>query len=149
MQTVHSEEGVQTVISRIEKLTPQSRPLWGKMSVGQMLCHLQKPLEVPLGRHELPKSFIMKLIGPMIRKQLLTDKPIAKNSPTASTLRITDEKDFNKEKQLLIDTLRDYTAVAQAGKLPPAHPYWGKLSTADWDKMQWKHLDHHMTQFGV
>lgn len=149
MPTVHTAEGLQEIVNRIEKLSPQSQPLWGKMNVAQMLCHLQKPLEVPLGRHDLPKSFMMKLIGPMIRKQLLADKPISKNSPTASTLRITDERDFNKEKQALIGVLKDYTSAAQSGKLPAKHPYWGKLSSADWDKMQWKHLDHHLGQFGV
>lgn len=149
MPTIHSAEGVQEFINRIEKLTPESQPQWGKMNVAQMLCHLQGPLEVPLGRHQLPKSFMMKLIGPMIKKQLISDKPISKNSPTASTLKVTTEKDFNKEKQALLTALKDYSSAAQSGKLPDAHPYWGKLSNGEWDKMQWKHLDHHLTQFGV
>jgi hypothetical protein len=149
MPTIHTAAGVQEIISRIDQLTPQSPPLWGKMNVSQMLCHLQGPLEVPLGRHHLPKSFLMKLLGPMIRKQLLADKPLAKNSPTANSFRVLTEKDFDKEKQALITTLKDYSNAAQAGRLPSAHPYWGKLSIADWDKMQWKHLDHHLTQFGV
>src|SRR4051812_35020741 len=102
MPTVHTAEGVASYIARIEKLSPQSQPLWGKMNVAQMLCHLQGPLEVPLGRHELPKSFMMKLIGPMIRKKILADGPMSKNSPTASTLKITDQRDFNKEKDGLI-----------------------------------------------
>src|ERR1043165_4865825 len=142
MQSVHSAEGLQEIINRIEQLKPQSQPLWGKMNVSQMLCHLQGPLEVPLGRHQLPKSFMMKLIGPMIRKQMVSDKPFSKNSPTASTFRITNDREFDKEKQALIAVLQDYSAFANAGKLPPAHPYWGKLNTAEWDIMQWKHLDH-------
>jgi len=149
MPTVHTAEGVQEYINRIDKLTPQSQPLWGKMNVAQMLCHLQGPLEVPLGRHELPKSFMMKIIGPMIRKKILADGPLSKNSPTASTLKITDDRDFEKEKQKLVAALKDYAKAAQDGKLPGAHPYWGKLSTQEWDKMQWKHLDHHLGQFGV
>lgn len=149
MQSIHTAEGVQAMLERVEKLNPQSRALWGKMTVAQMLHHLQGPLEVPLGRHQLPKSFLMKLFGPMIGKRLLDDKPIPKNSPTASSLRVTDERDFNQEKLALKECIEDYSAAAQAGKLPSAHPYWGKLSPAQWDKMQCKHLNHHLSQFGV
>jgi hypothetical protein len=149
MPGIHTNKGLQEILARIEKLSPQSQPLWGKMSVGQMLRHLQGPLEVPLGRHHLPPSFMMKIFGRMIGKRLIADKPVPKNSPTASSLRVADERDFHKEKEALIKTLQDYAATAQAGKLPPAHPYWGKLSPEQWDKMQWKHLDHHLGQFGV
>lgn len=148
-QSIHTKEGVEEIKRRVQSLTKDSQPQWGKMNVAQMLAHLKFPLQVPMGQHQLPKSFLMKVIGPMIRKKLLSDAPISKNSPTASTIKVTDTRDFEKEKAGLIKTLEEYSAFARAGKLPAAHPYWGKLSKADWDKMQWKHLDHHLGQFGV
>ena len=149
MQTLFSEEGLRAVTERINRLTPDSQRQWGKMDAAQMLAHTRIPLEVALGRHTLPKMWIMKLLGGSIRKGLLSDKPVKKNSPTAPGMKMDGVHDFEKEKMALIQTIKDFVAAGKAGKLPERHPYFGKFNTEEWGRMQMKHIDHHLQQFGV
>ena len=149
MKDLATNEGVSSISQRIHALKPDSQRLWGQMDAAQMLAHIRFPLEVPMGKHELEKSWFLKLIGPMIKKQLVKDQPIKKNSPTGKTIKVTDQRDFEQEKTALLSTLTEYSEFVKAGKLPPAHPYWGKLTSQEWNIMQYRHLDHHLGQFGV
>jgi hypothetical protein len=149
MQSLYTETGLKAIHDRIGRLRPDSKPLWGKMNAGQMLAHLRMTMEVPLGSHQLKPMFIMKLIGGMIRKRILSDKPLSKNSPTASTLVVADDRDFEKEKQELRKTLQSFSEKGRKGEMPEKHPYFGKMSAADWDLFQQRHLEHHLGQFGV
>ena len=137
------------MLERINKLRRDSPAQWGKMNVAQMLAHSQIPLEVPLGKHQLPKMFIMRIFGPSIKKMFMADKPVKRNQPTAKSMRITNPKDFEQEKAGLIKILKEFSEVGKVGKLPDRHPYFGKFTTEEWNTMQVKHLDHHLTQFGV
>lgn len=119
------------------------------MNVAQMLAHSRKPFEVALGTLQLQPMFLMKLLGGVIRKGLLNDKPVKRNNPTAPQLRITEDCSFEDEKQKLLDTIQTYIGRSNANKLADRHPYFGKLTTEEWGKMQTKHLDHHLQQFGV
>jgi hypothetical protein len=69
----------QDIINRINKLTPQTQQLWGKMSVSQMLAHCQMPLGVATGKHKLKRNFFLSLIGPLFKKQLFNDQPFKHN----------------------------------------------------------------------
>ena len=149
MQSLFTDEGLQAVKGRIERLRADAQPQWGKMNAGQMLAHVRMTMEVPLGTHQLKPMFIMKFIGGMIRKKILSDKPLAKNSPTATTLMVADQRDFANEKQALLKTLETFTAQGRQGNMPDRHPYFGKMGPADWDLFQQRHLEHHLSQFGV
>ncbi|MEO6831792.1 MAG: hypothetical protein ABI378_05640, partial [Chitinophagaceae bacterium] len=94
MESLYTETGLNAMLERINKLRPDSPAQWGKMNVAQMLAHIQIPLEVPLGKHQLPKMFIMKIFGPGIKKMFMADKPVKRNQPTAKSMRITNPKDF-------------------------------------------------------
>ena len=118
-------------------------------SAKPMLAHLRMTMEVPLGTHTLKPMFIMKLIGGMIRKKVLSDKPLSKNSPTAPTLLVADDRDFEKEKNALLQTISRFSEKGSRGDMPERHPYFGKMSPADWDLFQQRHLEHHLSQFGV
>ena len=149
MVSLSTEAGHRQIIGRIENLSASSQPLWGKMNVAQMLAHVQAPLEVSMGNMQLKPIFFMTLLGGMIRKGLLSDKPVKQNNPTAPQLRITDARDFVQEKEKLLRILDNYIERSKAGSLEERHPYFGKLNTDEWGRMQGKHLDHHLKQFGV
>ena len=134
------------IISRINKLTPLSQRQWGKMDVAQMLAHCQMPLGVAIGKHKLKGSFFIKLIGPLFKKQLFNDKPFKLDLPTDKSFKIADLRDFEKEKQNLIAMINDFSETTMSGE---PHPFFGKLSKEQWSKGTWKHLDHHLRQFGV
>jgi Protein of unknown function (DUF1569) len=136
----------QDIINRINKLTPQSQAKWGKMDVAQMLVHCQMPLGVATGRHTLKSNFFMRLIGPLFKKQLFNDKPFKRNLPTDKSFIITSTHDLEKEKQNLIAMINSFSAATMSTE---PHPFFGKLSNEEWSRGTWKHLDHHLQQFGV
>jgi hypothetical protein len=136
----------QDMISRINSLSPESKAQWGKMNVEQMLAHCQMPLGVATGKHILKRNFFFSLIGPLFKKQLFNDQPFKRNLPTDKSFIIADPETFEKEKQKLIDMINSFSEATLSGE---PHPFFGKLSAEEWSRGTWKHLDHHLQQFGV
>ena len=136
----------QEIIDRINKLTPQSQRQWGKMDVAQMLAHCQMPLGVATGKHKLKGSGFLKLVGPLFKGLLFNNKPFKKNLGTDKSFIMTTPKEFEKEKSGLIQMINDFSASSMTDE---PHPIFGKLTKEQWSKGTWKHLDHHLQQFGV
>jgi len=136
----------QEIIERIQKLTPESKALWGKMNVAQMLAHVQIPMGVALGTHTVNGNWLMKLILPLFKKALYDEKPWKQSLPTDKTFVMTGQaKDFEKEKNELLEKINLYT---EDNMINDKHPVFGKLTKEQWAKATWKHLDHHLKQFG-
>ena len=135
------------IITRINKLTPQSKQQWGKMDVAQMLAHVQKPIGIALGTHQPKGSFLLRLIGPLFKSKLWDEKPYQQSLPTDPTFIMTGtQKNFEKEKQELLNMINHFT---ETNIVSEKHPVFGKLAKENWSKATWKHLDHHLRQFGV
>ena len=135
------------IIDRINKLTPQTKQVWGKMNVSQMLAHIQMPIRIAYGTHQPKGSFLLRLIGPLFKSKLWDEKPYKQSLPTDPTfVMIGSEKEFEKEKAAVIDLINNFSAESLAGE---HHPVFGKLTKENWSKATWKHLDHHLKQFGV
>ena len=137
------------LLARLTKLTPNSAPSWGKMNVAQMLAHCQVPLEVAIGEKKLKRTFIGFLFGNIAKKQLTNDKPFGKSMPTDPSFVVKDERDFISEFQkldLLIKRFNESDKLAVAAR---SHPFFGKMTPDQWGILLWKHLDHHLRQFGA
>ncbi|HEY5966622.1 MAG TPA: DUF1569 domain-containing protein [Chitinophagaceae bacterium] len=136
----------QEIIDRINKLTPQTQRQWGKMNVEQMLAHVQLPISCAYGTHQVKGSFLLKLLGPLFKSVLYNEKPYKQSLPTDKSYVVVDTKDFEKEKQGLLEKL---SMFSNDNIVLLNHPVWGKMSKEQWSKATWKHLDHHLKQFGV
>lgn len=136
----------QDIITRINKLTADAKPLWGKMTVAQMLAHCQMPIGVALGDHKLKRTFIGILFGPMAKKMLYNDTPFKRHLPTDRSFIMKEPKDFEQEKKDLLNMINRFTEI---NMIDEPHPFFGKLTKEQWSKGSWKHLDHHLQQFGV
>lgn len=136
----------QEIIERINKLRSATQRKWGKMDVAQMLAHCQMPLGVATGKHKLKRNFFLSLIGPIFKPLLYNDKPFKKNLATDKSFKIADSRDFEREKQQLIEMIQSFSAETMTNE---PHPFFGKLTKDQWSKGTWKHLDHHLQQFGV
>jgi hypothetical protein len=135
-------------INRIDKLTPTTPAVWGKMNVSQMLAHCRAPLQVALGDLTIKRGLMGVLFGKIAKKKLVGIEPFKPNLPTFKEARITGERDFDKEKQELINLINRFEA-GPAVLTTHAHGFFGPLTTSEWDTLQVKHLDHHLRQFGV
>ena len=137
----------QQIIERINKLTPDTERKWGKMNVSQMLAHLQLPLEVAYGTRTVKPNFFMKLIVPFFKKSLYDDTPWKQNLPTDKSYIMTGEvKNFETEKIKLVGLIEKFSESAIKDL---THPVFGKMTLEQWSRSAWKHLDHHLKQFGV
>jgi len=147
IKNLFDPEVKQEIISRIDQLTPQSKPLWGKMNVAQMLAHVQLPIGIAFGTHQPKGSFLLRLIGPLFKSNLWNGTPWKHGLPTDPTFVVTgQEKEFEKEKAALLALIGRFSETALTGE---KHPVFGKMTKENWSRATWKHLDHHLKQFGV
>lgn len=137
------------IIDRIKLLNNTHNPLWGKMNVAQMLTHCSRPLKVVLGEVDLGATgFMLRLIGKFIKRSVVSEKPFKQNLPTSPAfVTIADEFDFEAAQLELIDTVNRFVAYEDHVS-EFHHPIMGKLSKDEWARSQYKHLDHHLRQFG-
>lgn len=140
----------QTVIDRINRLSANSAPLWGKMSVSQMLAHCQQPLKIAFGEIKTTRrTLIGFLFGGWAKKQFMSGKPIQKNLPTDAKFVIVDDRNFEQEKKRLQDYLNRFAKEGKQCIINQPHPFFGKMTPEEWDILTQAHLDHHLKQFGV
>lgn len=150
MTNIFSPEGAQTMISRIEQLTPESKPLWGKMNVGQMLAHLCVMYEtVYTDKHPKPKGFLKWVMKTFIKKTVVNEAPYKHNIRTAPHFLVTNPRDFEKEKGRLIGYIRQTQELGGAHFDGKESHSFGPLTQTEWNTMFSKHLDHHLRQFEV
>lgn len=149
MKSLFDSETHSEILNRIAKLTESSQREWGKMEVAQMLRHCQFPLKVALGKFTIKKpNVVMRLLYKVFKKSMYDDKLWKKNLPTAPGLRVGDQRDFNEEKVKLVGLINDFFEE-RTKKTRDPHPAFGYLTYEQWGQMQYKHLDHHLRQFGV
>nr|WP_321237452.1 DUF1569 domain-containing protein [uncultured Psychroserpens sp.] len=147
MKSLFTSEAYSEIISRIDQLNENSQASWGKMNVGQMTWHCQGPLNILLEKNDygMKPSWFAKVF---FKKSLYSDKPWRKGLPTAKFLKPTEDKDFSSEKAKLVDLINETYSHRDKSEWKP-HPAFGYFTADQWGQMQYKHLDHHLTQFGV
>jgi|SRR5215831_5916985 len=137
------------ILDRLEKLQPETKPLWGKMNVSQMLAHCTVPLEAALGDKQFKRTFFGVLFGKMGKKQVLKDEPFKKNLPTDPNFIIKDTPDFRIKKSQLESLIKRFSSSDPEAVSARSHPFFGKMNADEWGWLQYKHLDHHLRQFGA
>lgn len=150
MKNIFKEEVTREVINGIENLTDTTQPNWGKMNPSQMLAHCSVTYEmVYTDKHTKPNAFVRAMLKLFVKKAVVSEKPYAKNGKTAPQFIIADTRVFETEKKCLTAFLLKTQALGEDyfdGKV--SHSF-GELTIAEWNNSFYKHLDHHLTQFGV
>jgi hypothetical protein len=149
MRNLFQKDSLNEIIIRITKLSPTSEKHWGKMNVDQMLAHCSVGLETAIGLKLFPQSLFGKLFGRFFKSFGIGDKPIKKNGPTSSGFIISKTMGFEKEKENLITLAKQFSDGGHSKCTTNPHSFFGKLTPNEWGMLMYKHLDHHLTQFGV
>ena len=149
MKNVFQPDALQEVNQRINKLQPNSQRQWGKMDVAQMFAHCSAALEVAAGKKFPPRIFIGRILAPFFRSVFSNDKPFKQNMPTDNSFLIIDQRNFEREKARLIDLVTQFSTGGKVKCTTHPHPCFGKLTPNEWGTGMYKHLDHHLRQFGV
>lgn len=150
LPNVFQAETVSALHARLDNLRADSAALWGKMNVSQMLAHCCIPFEQALGmRSDGPSPFMKFLLRTFFKKSMVNEVPYRQNLPTAPSFVIDDERNIEAERsrlKLLIDQFSKLGSAAFEGKKQIS---LGSLSAQEWNNLMYKHLDHHLRQFGV
>jgi len=149
MRNLFEREGMEEVIARIDKLQPASERQWGKMDVAQMMAHCSAALDMASGRLNIPRVFIGRLLAPFVKPIFTNEKPFSRNNPTSKKLVFADQRDFLREQEQLKLKVRRFHDGGEAKCTRHPHPFFGALTPAQWSRGMYKHLDHHLRQFGV
>jgi hypothetical protein len=148
MKNIFNKEDNLEIINRINLLEPNATALWGKMSADQMLVHCNKAIEVARGEQDLKIGWGMRLLGKIMKKKAFSG-PFRKNSPTAPEFIIKGNYNFEEEKKKLISNFKDFALLGKDAIKIEVHPFWGKMSTEDWNNLMYLHINHHLEQFNL
>jgi hypothetical protein len=149
MNSLFDKTTAEQLKQRIERLTPETQRLWGKMSPAQMLAHCSAAMEVSLGDKIMRQVLIGKLIGGRVKKRLLSGKAMAKNMPTDKAYVVSDDRDLDFERRRLVGFIERFQAGGPVGCTKGPHSFFGKMTPEEWSALNCAHLDHHLQQFGV
>lgn len=148
MKNILNEEDSLEIKRRIQKLSEKNTPLWGKMNIQEMLVHCTIQLKLALGEissKQQGSSFLRSKLGKWL---LFSNVPWPKGAVTPAEMNAEiasfSLSDFETEKNELlnyIDKVREHTSLK-------THPLFGELNMKDWARLIYKHLDHHLKQFG-
>ena len=151
MKNLYEAGRAQEVKERLARLKADSPRQWGSMNAAQAVAHCSAGLEWAVGdKTPDPMWFLPRMIGRVIKPLALgDDKPMKRNSPTAKSLIIKDDRVLEIERTRLNELVDRFVAGGKVGCTTEQHPFFGKLTPDEWAILIYKHLDHHLRQFGV
>jgi hypothetical protein len=132
--------GRQSILDRLARLKPSNARLWGKMDPSQLLPHLATGL-----RYALPDA----LRAAIFRRLAIHLLPWPKGKIEAPKGAFsTPSAGWDRDRQIVVELI-GRLAAAPPDKFAAMHPMFGRMTPHDWDVLQYRHLDHHLRQFGV
>jgi hypothetical protein len=150
MKSVFNLNDAQELTARINSLSSKSAAIWGKMNIAQMLAHCNVSYEMVFeNKHPKPNVIMRFILKSFVKKIVVGDKPYKRSSQTAPAFIITDTRDFENEKNRLISYVIKTQKLGAAYFEGKESLSFGVLNKTEWNNMFYKHLDHHLNQFGA
>ena len=149
MKTLFDAETRDELFDRLAKLSPDSERKWGKMSPSQMMEHVARALEMGMSDKPVKQMVVGKLLSWMFRKEFLGEQPFKPDRPTGKNFIITDDPDFESTRERLSAVIAKFHDLGESGTDGNVHGFFGPLTGKQWGETQYKHVDHHLRQFGV
>ena len=150
MKNLYEATTVKELRERLARLGPGSERQWGKMNVAQAVAHCSRAMEWAVGDSFPPRMFLGRIFGPLAKSKVLRDeKPMGRNGPTAKSLVVADERELETERTHLGALIDRFAAAGPKGCTTHPHTFFGRLTPEEWAALMYKHLDHHLRQFGA
>ena len=151
MEDVYSAKDAQIYIDRINKLTPETQRKWGKMTVDQVLAHMNVPYSFIFEpeKQKNPGMIAKFLLKNFVKPKVVNDIPYKQNIPTSPVFIISDVRNFEEEKKKLIGNIQRVQQLGREAFEGKENSSFGILTAQEWNNMLAKHLNHHLQQFGV
>ncbi len=149
MATLADPSACASLRGRIAKLDANGARRWGQMTAHEMVCHLSDSFRVATGEKSaspdtnLFKRTVFKWVA------LHTSLPWPHGVPTRPELVQgrggTPPAEWARDCAELQELIPAFAARQSYG----FHPLFGEMSKADWLIWAYRHIDHHLRQFGV
>lgn len=149
MKTIFDKETHDELAERLGRLTPDAQRQWGKMTPSQAMEHTARALEMATGKRVRKQLLIGKLLSWAFRKEFLGEEPFKQNRPTGKDFVIEDQPEFEATRARLSDLITELHRLGESGADGNVHGFFGPLTGKQWGETQYKHVDHHLRQFGV
>ena len=148
---IFEREVADGVIGRIGLLTADAERVWGKMDVGRMLGHLNVSFEMIYEPEKHPKAKfpISLILRYFVKGVVVGEKPLRRGSPTAPQFIMKSDKDFEAERTRLIEYINRTVELGETHFDGREYVSFGVLTKTQYSNMFYKHIDHHLQQFGA
>ena len=150
MKHLFEPAAVAEVKDRLTRLRADATRQWGTMTPPQAVAHCAAGMELALGDRRPPQLLLGRIIGAIVKPLALgNDAPMRRNSPTIPDLVIAEERDLDAERDRLTSLIDRFVAAGPAGCTTHPHSFFGRMTPREWAILMYKHLDHHLRQFGA
>lgn len=146
MGTLLSTEDRVPILQRLRSIRPDARPAWGSLDAPRMLCHVADQLRVALG--DIPTKPVHTVVSRTLVKFLVVNTGL---QPPRGRIKTAPEMLISRPTSWDVDVAAcvDLAERVGRGTCSAVHPAFGPLSPREWGRLCWKHLNHHLVQFGV
>lgn len=135
-------------------LSPDQKPVWGKMNAQQVVEHLSDFFRLSTGEIEFPLSVPEEHL-PKFREFLFSEKMFRENTKAPSNVMPEEPAEIrNSDFESAISELKNAVLSFEHYFIdnPEAttlHPAFGPLDKHGWLTLHYKHTHHHLRQFGL
>ena len=145
----YSIETLNSWVERLEKLKPDTQPQWGKMNSGQLLAHLNVTYDMAEGKIPSNNFLVKWMLKTFVKPSVAGPKPYPKNSRTAPVFLVSEEQDFNEQKEKFINNIKRVQELGATHHEGRPSPSFGAMTAEEWSVTFSKHIEHHFEQFGL
>ena len=149
MKSLFEDSVYNEVIQRLAKLKSETPRQWGKMDAKSMVKHCNLVLSASLGTAPRKRALMSYLFRKMAKKQYVYKSIYKKNGYTAPTFIVTSANELNSERTRLVQSIDQFRKAGETDYENRLHAFFGRLTAQEWGMLQYNHLNHHLTQFGV
>ncbi|MGA7316006.1 MAG: DinB family protein [Silvibacterium sp.] len=149
MRNLFESDAVAELKERMGRLQPDSVRQWGKMTPAQAMAHYATQMEMVLGRTFPPRSILGRIFGRRAKANILSEDPFPRNAPTDKYFLIMDQRDIDTERERVRTLLDRFIRGGPAVCTKHPHSFFGPMTPAEWARLMYRHLDHHLRQFRV
>ena len=147
MKSIWQEDTRRELHDRMERLVWNRQAEWGRFTAPKMVCHLADSLKMAMGDLQVtPKRLPIRY--PPLKQLIIYLAPFPKGAPTAPELLVREPQEWAHD-VADVQALLDRAAGCRTTDAWPEHPAFGKLSRRAWGVLVYRHMDHHLKQFGA
>ncbi len=143
-----------TIENYLDKLTKDTKPVWGTMTPQHMVEHLEFTFKIASGENQDFEVSTPENILEKVHDSLYNHKQMPRNFDAPSFLEKDIEKlqhnNLSEAKQKLFESYDKFVAYFHENpESTIKNVVFGHLNKFEWDLFQTKHINHHFEQFGL